>query len=262
MKNSGYLYLLLFVSINQYAMEDETNMSEFCLQKEAYLATVEQVTIQNIFDSNTILSENPSRSVLMPAALAYVSSAESPVIKEPEKLNQPLEPFLSCEATSQDLYFDLEHFRCNACGQQCINRSALNIHCMRKHGVKKFSCSECSRTFAYECDLTDHRKSVHQKAPTIPTKTVRKKTKKVSPQTLEDGQISQSDVAEITLRHKRMRKTFRCKACVSALDSLDALHNHYSQEHSSINIFKCDLCSEPYLSKKQLLLHNYKKHST
>lgn len=185
-----------------------------------------------------VINLRPEQESPIPAALAYATSAQSPVAKKLEEPTQSLEPFISCYSSSRDLYFDLKNFRCKACGQQCADRSALNIHCVRNHGVKKFSCPDCSRTFSYEGDLTQHRKKVHlihhHASATPPVRTP----------------------------HTRTRKTFRCKVCPDVFDSLDSLHNHYTQTHAATALHVCNVCSEPYLSEKQLLTHNHKKHTT
>lgn len=118
-------------------------------------------------------------------------------------------------------------FVCEICEKVCPDLRLLKEHLRYKHkmNMKRVKCNSCHLTFINKSDLESHVNAVH----------------------LKSDKIS---------HHNNLV----CDKCGKYFEIIDLLQIHTTLMHSEEKPFKCQICSESFTEKLQLMKHALEKH--
>jgi len=118
-------------------------------------------------------------------------------------------------------------------------------------GSSEKVCDYCQERFASDDELSRHFMQYHQ--CTMPPADVRQqKHRKTHVDQAPGSQLSGS--AEVVVQ------MYKCRVCGQIFRSRDGLNNHENVKHTGSRRYRCNFCSEEFLTRQNAYLHRVKFH--
>ena len=133
---------------------------------------------------------------------------------------------------------------CKQCSKSYTNLLSLQKH-VYMHKAEKKTCDSCGKAFAFQSQLSDHRKTHLKTKPHICS----------HPNCLKDF-THRYDLLKHKCTHKKGKH--KCKNCEYITKDIRNLHQH-ARTHTGVTLYQCKLCGKQfkfYMQKKYHLCTN------
>lgn len=144
---------------------------------------------------------------------------------------------------------DAKTIRCNVCPKLFSNKYSLQKHLKVHQDSLRYSCIECSQSFAkhslLKSHILEHKSGIEKEAPISCSKCERKF-------------VYASQLQRHVTRHHENRKEYKCEKCEGTFTKWTGLRAHMSSAHAKSSKNSCELCKKvftgPY-AKENLRAH-------
>jgi len=154
---------------------------------------------------------------------------------------------LQCHQTNYHGKGSIESRTCNDCGYVAVDKSALRVHVLGKHGEIKFECNQCTFTTNWKSNLRKHKKVCRNQPGLLVcdqcNKVYRSKTRLLY---------------HITSFHGK-KENLTCEHC-GYVGSAKVMKQHMQGKHGEA-IFSCDKCSFTSSWRNNMKKHEKKSAS-
>jgi len=113
-------------------------------------------------------------------------------------------------------------------------------------------CDYCQERFASDAELSAHFIQYHQ-CTMPPAESRQRKHRKTHVDQVPGSQLA-GNPAEIVVQ------MYKCRVCGQIFRSRDGLNNHENVKHSGSRRYRCNFCSEEFLTRQSAYLHRVKFH--
>ena len=136
------------------------------------------------------------------------------------------------------------------CRYSCDKESHLNRHILYHLNEKQFVCNECNKLFEYQCDLIEHKNSVHSKSFVCSINNCHKKFRTKRGYLYHKNNVHSTDRPFVCPRSD-CNKRFKTEQYLI----------YHKRNHSSIKRFECDICHKRLKTKIGFRYHKSIFHS-
>lgn len=152
--------------------------------------------------------------------------------------------FTNFKVLQEHMHVHFRNFVCDICSSGFVTKRLLNIH-KRMHGIEKYECDLCDKTFSCDQRKKDHERRIHLG--------LNKKHK--CPFCRERFGDYWARMNHLVEEHGAPPIVLKCQACDRSFQNQRALSRHTKKDHLLERKHKCTECEMRFFSTSSLKRH-------